>query len=83
MNNIPSSQVHDTVVLVDEVSFNARNEPSQTVTEVPSSVQEALEDPLWKEAIKADFDSLCSNKFWTLEKLPKETKPLQEKATSH
>ena len=79
VNNIPSDQVHDTVVVGDEVSFNAKKEPSQTVTKLPSSVQEALEDTQWKEAMKAEFDSLCSNKVWTLEQLPKGTKPLKGK----
>ena len=79
VNNIPSNQDHDTVVVGDEVSFNVKKEPSQTVTKVPSSVQEALKDPQWKEARKAEFDSLCSNKVWTLEQLPKGTKPLKEK----
>ena len=71
VNNIPSNQVHDTVVVGDEVSFNAKKEPSQTVTKLPSSVQEALEDPQWKEAMKAEFDSLCSNKVSTSDLLRK------------
>ena len=79
VNNIPFSRVHDTLVVGDDVSFNAKNEPSLTVTKVPSSVQEAVEDPQWKEAIKGEFDSLCSNKVWTLEQLPKGPKPLKRK----
>ena len=51
VKNIPSNQVHDTVIVGDEVSFNATKEPSQTVTKLSSSVQEALKDPQWKEAM--------------------------------
>ena len=77
VNNVPSNQDHDTVVVGDEVSFNAHKEPSQT--KLPSSVQEALKDPQWKEAMKAEFDSLCSNQVWTLKELPEGTKPLKRK----
>ena len=79
-SNIPSNQGH--VVVGDEVSFSAKKEPSQTVTKLPSSVQEALKDPQRKQAMKTDFDSFCSNQVWTLEKLPKGTKPLKENGTS-
>ena len=63
VSNIPSNQDHDSVVASDEVSFNARKEPSQI--KLPSSVQEASSDPQWKEAMKAEFNSLCRNKVWT------------------
>ena len=46
---------------------------------LPSSVQDALSDSQWKEAMKAEFDSSCSNKVWTLEELSKGTKPLKGK----
>ena len=75
VNNIPSNQDHDTDVAGDEVSFNAKKEPSQI--KLPCSVQEALKDPQWKEAMKTEFDSFCSNQVWTLEELPKGTKPLR------
>ena len=34
------------------MSFNAKKEPSQI--KLPSSVQEPLVDPQWKEAMKAE-----------------------------
>ena len=61
VNDVPSNQNHDTVLVGDEVSFNARREPSQAVTKLSSSVQEALKDPQWKDAVKAEFVSVCSN----------------------
>ena len=61
VNNIPSNRVHDTVVAGGEVSFNAKKEPSRI--RLPSSVQEALRDPQWKEAMKAEFDSCVVTKF--------------------
>ena len=75
MSIIPSNQDHDTVVAGGEVSFNAR----RNQVRISYQVQEALSDPQWKEAMKAEFDSLCSNKVWTLEELPKGTKPLKGK----
>ena len=52
--------------------------PSQI--KFPKSVQEALSDPQGKETMKVEFDfSCCSNKVWTIEELPKGTKPLQGK----
>ena len=35
-------------------------------TDVPTSIQEALDDPNWKAALKAEFDSLVDNKVWEL-----------------
>ena len=54
VSNIPSNRYHDTVVEVvgGEVSFNEKKEPSQI--KLPSSVQEPLVDPQWKEAMKTE-----------------------------
>ena len=79
VNNVSSNQDHHTVLVGDEVSFNAKKEPSQTVPKLPSSIQEASKHPQWKEAMKAEFDSLRGNQVWTLEELPKGTKPLTGK----
>ena len=35
-------------------------------TDVPTGIQEALDDPNWKAAMKAEFDSLVDNKFGNL-----------------
>ena len=38
---------------------------------VPSSIKAALLDPMWKDAMTKEFDSLMENKVWSLERLPK------------
>ena len=50
VSNILPNQDHYTVVAGGEVSFNAKKEPSQI--KLPSSVQEALSDRQWNEAMK-------------------------------
>ena len=41
---------------------------------VPSTVQEALSNPKWSQAIKAEMDALEKSKTWALVPLPKEKK---------
>ena len=38
---------------------------------VPSTVQEALSNPKWSQAIKAEMDALEKSKTWALVPLPK------------
>ena len=33
---------------------------------IPSSIEEALSDPKWAQAIKEEFEALQKNKTWTL-----------------
>ena len=41
---------------------------------VPSTVQEALSNPKWSQAIKAEMEALEKSKTWALVPLPKEKK---------
>ena len=43
---------------------------------VPSTVQEALSNPKWSQAIKAEMEALEKSKTWALVPLPKEKKTM-------
>ena len=38
--------------------------------QIPSSVEEALSDPKWAQAIKEELEALQKNNTWTLSVLP-------------
>ena len=48
-------------------------------TDVPASIREALDDPNWKAAMKAEFNSLLDHKIWELNPKPANRKIISGK----
>ena len=44
--------------------------------QIPNSIQEALKDPAWKQAVEEEIRALKSNETWTLVELPQGKKPV-------
>ncbi|KAK2367103.1 putative mitochondrial protein [Trifolium repens] len=47
-----------------------------SIISIPNSVQDALADPKWKDAMNEEMDSLQKNKTWDLVDCPKGKKPV-------
>ena len=47
-----------------------------SITKEPSSYAEALPDPLWQAAMKAEIDALQANQTWVMTKLPPGIMPI-------
>ena len=47
-----------------------------SVVSIPNSVQEALRDPRWKEAMNEEMKSLQKNSTWEVGELPEGRKPV-------
>jgi Reverse transcriptase (RNA-dependent DNA polymerase) len=43
---------------------------------VPDSVEEAMKDPKWVQAMEEELNALYKNETWTLVKLPEGKKPV-------